>query len=184
VIKTLALILFLFFSTSSLTAAPPNPHTFVPNRGIKPSQILAANMKANISNGVRDVIYVWNQSYTDPSRQILDLMKIFKTLSDSPVVPKQLLMNQEYELKRVLDTKKMLKVLERFQKDTNQTYRLLFDYMSLIIGSKEGSLNDTYKKVLKEMKRMVKSYNRLAQETNRQYRQKVMPYYKLNYKKR
>jgi len=97
VIKTLALILFLFFSASSLTAAPPNPHTFVPNRGIKPSQILAANMKANISKGVRDVIYVWNQSYTDPSRQILDLMKIFKTLSDSPVVPKQLLMNQEYE---------------------------------------------------------------------------------------
>ena len=144
---------------------------------------MAANMKANISNGVRDMIYVWNRKYSKPVRQLSDLMKIFKYLSDSPVIPKQMLMNQEFELYRVLDTGKMIKVLDRFQEDTNKAYRSLFEYMSLVIGSKQGSMNKAYKELLKDMKRMVESYNRLAKETNRQYRQKVMPYYRLNYKK-
>ena len=184
VFKSLVLASILLFSTSSSFAEPPRPHTFVPNRGIKPSQILAGNMKANISTGVRDVIYIWNRNYADPSRQIAELMKRFRTLSDTPVVPRQMLMNEQFELDRVLDTKRMLKVVERFQRDLNRTHRALFEYMSLIIGSKEGSLNGAYKSLLKEMNRMVDSYNRLAEETNREYRQKVMPYYRLNYKKR
>jgi hypothetical protein len=184
VIKTLILAFVLLSPAHTLFAAPPNPDTFVPNRAAKPSQILAVYMKNNISKGIRDVIYIWNRSYSDPSKQIVDLMKIFKYFSNSPVVPKQMLMNEEFELKRVLDTKKMLKALDRFQKELNTTHRALFEYISLIIGSKQGDIEKAYKKVLKEMKHMVKGYNRLAKVTNQQYRQKVMPYYALNYKKR
>ena len=183
-IKSLLLALVLFSSTHSLIAAPPNPDTFVPNRAVRPSQILAIYMKKNISKGVRDVIYIWNRSYPNPTKQILDLMKIFKYLSNSPVVPKQMLMNEEFELKRVLNTRKMLKALDRFQKELNTTHRALFEYISLIIGSKQGDTEEAYRKVLKEMNRMVNGYNRLAEVVNRQYRQKVMPYYKLNYKKK
>lgn len=183
-IKSLLLAFFLFFSAQSLLAAPPNPDTFVPNRAKRPSQILALYMKNNISKGIRDVIYIWNRSYPNPSRQIVDLMKIFKSFSNSPMVPKQMLMNEEFELKKVLDTKKMLKALDRFQKELNTTHRALFEYISLIIGSKQGDIEKAYKEVLKEMNRMVKGYNHLAKVTNRQYGQKVMPYYALNYKKR
>ena len=141
-------------------------------------------MRNNISTGVREAIYVWNRSYKDPMKQILDLMLIFRELSNTPVVPKQMLMNQEFELKKILNTKKMIKALDHFSKAANHTYETLFNYSSLIIGTKEGSMNKSYKDLIKEMSRMVKSYNYLAKVTNEEYRQKVMPYYKLNYKKR
>ena len=173
----------LLFSVLPLLAAPPNPHTFVPNRGIKPSKVMAVYMKGNITKGVHDVIYVWNRTYSAPARQIADLMNLFKYLSDSPVIPKQMLENEQFQLYRVLDTKKMIRALDRFQADLNKTYKTLFEYSSLIIGSKDGSMNKVHKTLLRDMKRMVKSYNHLAQVTNKQYRKKVMPYYKLNYKK-
>ena len=181
--KQLTFICLWLFLALPLLSAPPNPHTFVPNRGAKPSQLMAINMQENIGHGVRDVIYVWNRKYANPAKQIADLLKIFKYLSDAPVVPKQMLLNSQFELYRILDTKRMLKVLDQFQKDLNQAYRALFEYMSVIIGSRQGSMNKSYKVVLQKMNRMVDSYNRLAKETNRQYRQKVMPYYALNYKK-
>ena len=183
-IKPLFLSFVLLFSTLTLDAVPPNPHTFVPNRGIEPSKIMAGNMKANISKGVRDVIYIWNHTYANPSGQISDLLVIFKYLSNAPAIPKQMLMNEEFEIYRVLDTKKMLKALDRFQEDTNQAYRALFEYSSLIIGTKQGSMDDSYKKLLKGMDRMVKSYNHLAQVANKEYGKKVMPYYALDYKKK
>ena len=182
-IKPLVFISILFFSTLPLLSEPPNPHTFIPNRGVGPSKIMAINMKENIVVGIRNVIYVWNQNYRNPANQIADLLKIFKYLSNSPAIPKQILLNKEFEIYRVLDTKKMLKVLDRFQEDTNKAYRALFEYMSLILGTKQGSMEKAYKEVIKDMGRMVDSYNVLAKETNRQYRKKVMPYYALNYKK-
>lgn len=182
--KTLFVALALLFSTQFVLAAPPKPNTFVPNRGIKPSKVLAANMKAGISNGVRKMIYIWNLTYKDPTRQIADLMRLFKYLSDTPVMPKQMLENETFELYRVVNTKKMIKALDRFQKDTNRTYKSLFEYSSYIIGSKDGDLNKAYRAVTRDMKRMVKSYNHLAQVTNKQYRRKVMPYYALNQKKK
>ena len=182
-IKYLTLVFILLFSVPSAVAAPPNPHTFVPNRGIKPSKVMAAYMKGNITKNVRNVIYVWNHSYKVPSLQIVDLMRIFKYLTESPKLPKQMLENEEFQLYRVLDTKRMIRALDRFQADLDKTYRALFEYASLINGSKDGSMNKAYKVVLRDMKKMVKSYNHLAQVTNKQYRKKVMPYYKLNYKK-
>ena len=182
-IKYFIVVFSLFFSTLSVVAAPPNPHTFVPNRGVKPSKVMAAYMKGNITKGVHDVIYVWNRSYSVPVQQIGDLVRIFKYLSDSPVMPKQMLKNEEFQLYRVLNTKKMIKALDRFQKDVDKAYRALFEYSSLVIGSKDGSMNKAYKALFRDMKRMVKSYNHLAQVSNREYRKKVMPYYKLNYKK-
>jgi len=184
VLKTAIYATILFFFASSLGATPPNPHTFVPDRAAKPSLILANYMRNNISGGVRQAIYVWNLSYKDPLKQVLDLLQVFKVLSDTPVVPKQMLMNQEFELKRLLNTQKMIKALEHFEKAANRTYDILFNYSSLIIGTKQGSMNQSYKELIKEMGRMVKSYNYLAEVTNKEYRQKVMPYYKLNYKKR
>jgi len=183
VIKALTLVAIVCFSTLILNAAPPNPHTFVPNRGIKPSKIMAANMKSNISNGVRNVIYIWNRTYANPTGQISDLLAVFKYLSNAPALPKQMLLNKEFELYRVLDTKKMLKALDRFQEDVNLAYRALFEYSNLIIGSKQGSMDDAYETLLKEMNRMVKSYNSLAKVANAEYKQKVMPYYALEYKK-
>ncbi len=98
-------------------------------------------------------------------------------------MPKQMLENEQFQLYRVLDTKKMIKALDRFQADLNKTYKTLFEYSSLIVGSKDGSMNKVHKALFRDMKRMVKSYNHLAQVTNKQYRKKVMPYYKLDYKK-
>ncbi|HHH37669.1 MAG TPA: hypothetical protein ENK77_03535 [Epsilonproteobacteria bacterium] len=182
-IKALTLVAIVCFSTLAVNAAPPNPHTFVPNRGIKPSKIMAANMKSNISNGVRNVIYIWNRTYANPTGQISDLLVVFKYLSNAPALPRQMLLNKEFELYRVLDTKKMLKALDRFQEDVNLAYRALFEYSNLIIGSKQGSMDDAYETLLKEMNRMVKSYNSLAKVANTEYKQKVMPYYALDYKK-
>ena len=144
---------------------------------------MAADMQANIGHVVRKIIYVWNRKYSEPQRQIADLLRLFEVLSDAPVVPKQMLLNSQYELYRVLDTASILKKLDRFQKDVDRTYQALFEYMSLIIGSRQGSMSHAYRMVLKEMKRMVGSYNDLAKETNRQYRRKVLPYYALNYQK-
>ncbi len=183
VIKYFIVVFSLLFSTLPALAAPPNPHTFVPNRGVKPSKVMAVYMKGTITKGVHDVIYVWNRSYPVPVQQIGDLVRIFKYLSDSPVMPKQMLENEEFQLYRVLNTKKMIKALDRFQKDVDKAYRALFEYSSLVIGSKDGSMNKAYKALFRDMKRMVKSYNHLAEVTNREYRKKVMPYYKLNYKK-
>lgn len=182
-VKYLIVVSALLFSALPILAAPPNPHTFVPNRGIKPSKVMAVYMKGTITKGVRDVIYVWNRTYSAPARQIADLMNLFKYLSDSPVMPKQMLENEQFQLYRVLDTKKMIKALDRFQADLNKTYKTLFEYSSLIVGSKDGSMNKVHKALFRDMKRMVKSYNHLAQVTNKQYRKKVMPYYKLDYKK-
>ncbi len=144
---------------------------------------MAANMKSNISNGVRNVIYIWNRTYANPTGQISDLLVVFKYLSNAPALPRQMLLNKEFELYRVLDTKKMLKALDRFQEDVNLAYRALFEYSNLIIGSKQGSMDDAYETLLKEMNRMVKSYNSLAKVANTEYKQKVMPYYALDYKK-
>jgi len=184
VIKYLALIFILLYPALPAVAAPPNPHTFVPNRGIRPSKVMAAYMKANIVKSVRQVIYIWNRSYAAPIQQIGDLVRTFKYLSDSPVIPKQMLENEEFQLYRVLDTKKMIKALDRFQTDADKAYKALFEYSSLVIGSKDGSMNKAYKTLTRDMKRMVRSYNNLAKVTNGQYGQKVMPYYKLNYKKK
>ena len=140
-------------------------------------------MKVHIAQGVRTVIYIWNRNYPNPSRQIADLLKVFKSLSDSLILPKQMLQNSEFELYRVLDTQSMLKVLDSFQKDVDQAQRALFEYMSLIIGTRQGSMEKAYKTLFKKMHHVVESYNRLAKETNRQYHQKVMPFYRLDYKK-
>ncbi len=182
--KSLLIVSALLFSAQFTVAAPPKPNTFVPNRGSKPSKILAIGMKRDISNGVRDMIYIWNLKYADPKRQIADMMRHFRSLSDSPVMPKQMLENEQFELYRVLNTKKMIKALDRFQKDTNKTYKSLFTYTSYVIGSKDGDYNKAYKMVVKDMKRMVRSYNHLASVTNKQYRQKIMPQYSLNQKKK
>ncbi len=182
--KTLLVVLSLLFSTQFAISAPAKPNTFVPNRGLEPSKLLAANMKTGISDGVKKMIYIWNGQYDDPVRQIADLMNLFKYLSDTPMIPHQLLENEEFELYRVLDTKKIIKALARFQKDTNRAYKALFDYTSYVIGSKDGDYNKAYKVVTKDMKRMVKSYNHLAKVTNKQYRQKIMPYYSLSQKKK
>ena len=182
--KSLFVVIALLFSTQYAVAAPPKPNTFVPNRGLKPSKLLALNMKRGISDRVKRMIYIWNKTYSDPVRQISDLMVLFRTLSDSPVMPKQLLENEEFELYRVVNTKKMIKALDRFQKDTNKTYKSLFDYSSYVIGSKDGDYNKAYKLVKKDMRRMVNSYNHLASVSNKQFRRKVMPMYSLNQKKK
>ncbi len=173
----------LLSSVLYLTAAPPNPHTFVPNRAAKPSIVLAEYMRANISGGMRVFISVWNRSYDNPALQVADMMKIFDALSNSPVLPKQMLINQEFQLYRLLDTKKMVKALDRYQKDLNTGFRSLFEYSSLVVGTKDGNMNKAYKKMNKDMKKVLKSYNYVAKVTNKQYGQKIMPYYKLNYKK-
>lgn len=176
-------MMVLLFSAAFVTAAPPNPHTFVPNRAAKPSIVLAKYMRANISGGIRNFIFVWNRSYDNPTLQVADMMKIFDTLSNSPVLPKQMLENQEFQLYRLLDTKKMLKALDRYQKTLKTGFRSLFEYSSLIVGTKDGSMNKAYKKMNRDMKKVVKSYNHLAKVTNKQYGQNIMPYYELNYKK-
>ncbi len=183
-LKILLVVLSLLFSTQFAVGELAKPNTFVPNRGIEPSKLLASNMKAEISNDVKKMIYIWNHQYDDPVRQISDLMKLFKYLSDTPMIPKQLLQNEEFELYRVLDTKKMIKALERFQKDTNSAHKSLFRYTSYVIGSKDGDYNKAYKVVKKDIKQVVNSYNHLAKVTNKQYRQKIMPYYSLNQKKK
>ena len=180
----LSVIFIMLVSSVNVSAVPPSPHTFVPNRGAIPSKILAMNMKQNISGGIRQAIIIWNKKYSDPTYQISDLLKLFKFLSDTPQVPIQMLKNKEFELFRVLDTERMLKYLEKFKEDTNSAYRSLFEYSSLVVGSKQGSMEDAYKDMLKKMRYMVNSYNRLAKEVNRQYKQKIMPYYALDYKKK
>ena len=170
-------------STLTLNASPPKPNTFVPNRGLKPSVNLAKYMRANIGQGTRNLIIIWNKDYNRPANQIADLMALFGDLSDTPKIPMQMLANKEFELDKVLDTKKMLKTLKLFQADLNQAYKTLFEYSSLIIGSKEGNIAKEYKRMLKDIQKVVNSYNRVAKVTNGQYNQKVLPYYKLNYKK-
>ncbi|RLA76436.1 MAG: hypothetical protein DRG30_02850 [Epsilonproteobacteria bacterium] len=182
--KTFFVVFALFFLTQFAVAELAKPNTFVPNRGLKPSKVLAANMRGGISGSVKETIYIWSRQYEDPVKQISDLMKIFKYLSDTPVMPKQMLENKEFELYRVLDVKKMIKALDLFQKDVNRAYRSLFEYTSYIIGSKDGDYNRAYKVVTKDIKRMINSYNHLAKVTNKQYRQKIMPYYTLNKKKK
>jgi len=182
VFKSLCVALVFLFSTLSLQAAPPNPHTFVPNRGIKPSIIMAHYMKENISDGVKKAIYVWNQKYVNPNGQIADLLIVFRVLSEASGLPKQMLENEEFELKNVLNTSSMLSALERFERDTNAAYRTIFEYASLVINSKKGNIDSTYRDLFRKMGQMVDSYNNLAEVTNKQYRKKVLPYYKLNYK--
>ncbi len=182
--KTFFVVIMLFFSMQFAVAELAKPNTFVPNRGLNPSKVLAENMRGGISESVREMIYIWSRKYEDPMRQISDMMKIFKYLSDTPVMPKQMLENKEFELYRVLDTKKMIKALDLFQEDANRAHRSLFDYTSYVIGSKDGDYNKAYKVVKKDIKRMINSYNHLAKVTNKQYRQKIMPYYTLNKKKK
>lgn len=167
---------------STLTATPPKPNTFVVNRGIEPSMKLATYMKAHISKGVRDVIIVWNREYNNPSKQISDLNFIFASLSDTPKLPKQILLNKEYEIYRVLNTKRVIKALDRLQLDINKAYKSLFEYSSVIIGSKDGSMEKRYNDMIRSMQTMVNSYNNLAKVTNKEYKQNYMPYYNLNTK--
>ena len=176
-------IAFLVLSTTVVTAAPPNPDTFVPNRGAEPKIVMLEDMKVNISGNIRKVVYVWNLNYAKPSLQIADLMLIFKYLSNAPKLPKQMLMNKAYYMNTAIDTKKMIKVLDSFQGSINKAYRALFEYASVIDGTKNGSLEKRYKEMNKAMKKMMKSYNKLVKVTNEQYRAKVLPYYQLNVKK-
>jgi len=182
-IKSIFITAAMIFSTLNLNASPPKPNTFVPNRGLKPSVNLAEYMRANIGQGTRNLIIVWNKDYDRPADQIAELMTLFRDLSDTPKIPIQMLANREFELDKVLNTKKMLKVLKIFQDDLNNAYKTLFEYSSLIIGSKEGNIDKEYKQMLKDIQKVVNSYNSVAKVTNGQYNQKVLPYYKLNYKK-
>ena len=181
-IKLLSIVGLVFLLTSTLVATPPKPNTFVTNRGVEPSMKLATYMKANISQGIRDVIVVWNRKYPNPSRQISDLNFIFKSLTDTPKVPKQVLLNKEYEIYRVLNTKKLINALDRLQTDINKAYKALFEYSSVIIGTVDGSMDKRYNKMLSTMQTMVNSYNNLAKVSNKEYKQNYLPYYRLNSK--
>jgi hypothetical protein len=184
VFKTLfTVIAFVLSSTAAITAAPPNPQTFVPNCGAVPKMVMLEDMQVNISGNVRKVVYVWNLNYTKPALQISDLMLIFKYLSNAPKRPRQMLMNKAFYMNAAIDTKKMIKVLDDFQKSINKAYRALFEYASVVDGTKSGSLEKRYKEMNKAMKKMMNSYNKLVKVTNKQYRAKVLPYYQLNIKK-
>ncbi|MEA3420026.1 MAG: hypothetical protein U9Q90_11580, partial [Campylobacterota bacterium] len=179
--KTLfTVITFLMLSTTAITAAPPSPQTFVPNRGAVPKMVMLEDMEVNISGNVKKVVYVWNLDYAKPSLQIGDLMLIFKYLSNAPKRPKQMLMNKTYSMNTAIDTKKMIKALDNFQESINRTYRSLFEYASVIDGTKDGSLDKRYKAMYKDMKKMMNSYNKLVKVTNKQYRAKVLPFYQLD----
>ncbi len=180
--KSLVVAVVMAFVVQSIYASPPKPNTFVQNRGLKPSVNLAEYMRANIGVGTRNLIIIWNKDYDRPANQIADLMILFRSYSDTPKVPIQMLSNKEFELNKVLNTKKMLKPIRRFQADLNQAYKSLFAYSSLIIGSKEGNIGQGYKIMLRDVQKVVNSYNSVAKVTNGQYKQKVLPYYKLNYK--
>jgi hypothetical protein len=177
------LITITLSTITRLNASPPKPDTFVPNRGLKPSINLAEYIRANIGHGTRNLIIIWNRKYDKPAQQIADLMILFRYLSDTPKIPIQMLSNEEFELDKVLDTKKMIKILKIFQANLNHTYKTLFEYSSLIIGSKYGNIEKEYKRMLKDMQRVINSYNSVAKVTNSQYNRKVLPYYKLNYKR-
>lgn len=181
-IKSIFIAIALIFSTLTLNASPPKPNTFVPNRGLIPSVNLAEYMRANIGQGIRGLIIIWNREYDSPAKQIADLMILFKGLSDTPKIPIQMLENKEFELDKALNTSRMLRPLKRFQENLNQAYKTLFEYSSLIIGSKDGDINAAYKKMLRDITKVVNSYNSVAKVTNGQYKQKVLPYYRLNYK--
>lgn len=139
-------------------------------------------MQANISQGIRDVIVVWNRQYDNPSKQITDLNYIFDSLLDTPKLPKQVLLNKEYEIYRVLDTKKLINALDRLQVDIDKAYKSLFEYSSVIIGSKDGSMQARYNTMISSMQTMINSYNNLVKVTNREYKQNYLPYYNLNTK--
>jgi len=181
-IKNILITMTIIFATVNLNASPPKPNTFVPNRGLIPSVNLAKYMRANIGRDIRGIIIVWNREYDSPATQIADLLILFRDLSDTPKIPIQMLENKEFELDKVLNTKKMLKVLRVFQTNLNQTYKTLFEYSSLIIGSKNGDIDKEYKRMLRDMQKVVNSYNSVAKVTNGQYKQKILPYYKLDYK--
>jgi len=181
--KLLSIIGLFIFLILDIVAAPPKPATFVENRGIEPSLKLIKYMRSDISAEIERVIYVWNDTYDNPSDQIAELIIIFRTLSDSPKLAKQMLLNKKFELYRVLHTKKIVKELDRFQNDINAAYKALFNYSSIIIGSQDGSMIKRYNLMVKRMKIMVDSYNRLVKVTNSEYKRKYLPYYKLNYKK-
>ena len=166
-----------------LNATPPQPHTFVENRGLEPSMRLATYMKANISQSVRDVIVIWNRSYSDPNQQIAELLTLFRHLADATELPKQLLLNKNFEIYRVLHTQKILKAVERLDRDIKKAYKALFSYSSVVIGTIDGSMQSRYKKMLSTMQSMVNSYNNLAKVTNKEYKQNYLPYYRLNTKR-
>lgn len=168
---------------SIVSATPPQPHTFVENRGLEPSMKLATYMKANISKSVRNVIVVWNRSYSDPNQQIADLLTLFRQLTDTTQLPRQIILNKEFEIYRVLNTKKLVKAFDRLDQDIDRAYKALFTYSSVVIGTIDGSMQSRYKKMLSSMQCMVNSYNNLAKVTNKEYKQNYLPYYKLNYKK-
>ena len=181
--KLLSIVALFVLMTLDMVATPPKPATFVENRGIEPSLELIKYMKSDISGEVERVIYVWNDTYENPSEQIAELITIFRTLSDSPKLAKQLLLNKKFELYRVLHTEVIVRALDRFQNDINRAYRALFNYSSVIIGTQDGSMIKRYDIMVKSMKIMVDSYNHLVKVTNSEYKKRYLPYYKLNYKR-
>ena len=167
-------------ATSSLFAAPPLPSTFVPAKDNTPKMVLLHMMQNNMSKGVAEVITIWNKDYPNPKVQIAQLLKKFKTLSNSPTMPKQLLKNETYELKNEMNTVEMLLVLDRLHRELNKTYHALFEYSSVIFDTKEGDATVLHSRLVKEMQNMVRDYNAVVKITNREYGSKVLPYYKLN----
>lgn len=170
----------LALATTALLAAPPAPSTFVATNDKTPQIILLNIMQNEISKGVAEVVTIWNKDYPNPKVQIAYLLKKFKTLSNTPIMPKQLLKNESYELKKKINTVAMLKTLDIFHKQLNKTYRALFEYSSAIFDTKKGDATQLYNILVKEMQNMVRDYNAVVKITNREYGSKVLPYQKLN----
>jgi hypothetical protein len=99
-------------------------------------------------------------------------------------LPIQILQNEKFQLYRVLKPKKIIRALDIFQKRTDKTYKSLLRYTNLILGKKDGDMDDAYDAVLRDMQKMIDSYNYLAKVTNGQYKKKVMPYYNLDQRKK
>lgn len=178
--KTVFRLLLLSILVVELLSSPPTPQSFAPKQENKPRIVLINIMKSEISSGVDSVITTWNRDYSKPQEQIMQLMKIFKRFSESPKMPIQLLKNETYQLKKVINTQIMITNLNTLQKQINITYHVLFDYASLLAKTKEGDVNKVYSYLLKEMPLLVEKYNSVARVTNKEYGTDKLPLYKLN----
>ena len=176
-IKVLLIYILL---TQILYPAPPSPHSFATQDTTISQKILLDMIKGDISNGIDKMITVWNKDYPDPKTQMVVLMRVYKELSNSPKMPRQLLLNETYQLKKVINTKRMIDALDALQKQLDITHHVLFDYLSILAKTKDGNINRVYSYLLKEMPIVVSRYNSLAKVTNIEYKRVLLPYYRLD----
>jgi hypothetical protein len=173
------LLIVLIAGTAFVTAAPPRPQQFVANQAERSKELLLQDVQVNLSENVGRVVTVWRQGHPDPLRQIQQLLQLTDRLTQAPARPKLMLRHPDLRLTDLFETRPIYRALDRFESQSERSYRALFKYFGILSRTISGNPDHAYNQMCDEIEMLMQRYLELVKAFNHAYGKEVLPYYTL-----